>query len=217
MLTARDLVADRVQGLNAGADDYLTKPFAADELLARVKALIRRSYPDLDAVLTAEGLSLNPRTRVVKRGERVVELTRTEFALLGLLMTNAGIVMSRDVLRERLWGYGDSWGRTPWTSTWATCGARPKRQVSRGSSTPCVASDSCCGHREPPAQGGPCRRGGSARDDHRVVRGALLRRSPAPLRPGRRGAEQDPCTSRRVTSSASRTSARVRRAGCPER
>jgi two-component system, OmpR family, response regulator MprA len=110
LLTARDLVADRVQGLNAGADDYLTKPFAVDELLARVRALIRRSYPDHDAVLSVADLSLNPRTRAVRRGSRAIELTRTEFALLEVLMLNAGIVMDREVLRERIWGYNDSWG-----------------------------------------------------------------------------------------------------------
>jgi len=110
LLTARDLVADRVQGLNAGADDYLTKPFAVDELLARVRALIRRSYPDHDAVLSVADLSLNPRTREVRRGSRAIELTRTEFALLEVLMLNAGIVMDREVLRERIWGYNDSWG-----------------------------------------------------------------------------------------------------------
>jgi two-component system, OmpR family, response regulator MprA len=110
LLTARDLVADRVQGLNAGADDYLTKPFAVDELVARVRALIRRSYPNLDAELSVADLSLNPHTRVVQRGGRAIELTRTEFALLEVLMANAGIVMRRDILRERLWGYGDSWG-----------------------------------------------------------------------------------------------------------
>jgi two-component system, OmpR family, response regulator MprA len=110
LLTARDLVADRVQGLNAGADDYLTKPFAVDELLARIRALIRRSYPGHDALLTVADLSLNPRTRLVQRGSRAIELTRTEFALLEMLMLNVGIVMSRDALRERIWGYGDTWG-----------------------------------------------------------------------------------------------------------
>jgi two-component system response regulator MprA len=110
LLTARDLVADRVQGLNAGADDYLTKPFALDELLARVRALIRRSYPGHETVLTVADLSLDPRSREVRRGGRTLELTRTEFALLDLLMTNAGIVLSRDVIRERVWGYSGSLG-----------------------------------------------------------------------------------------------------------
>lgn len=110
LLTVRDLVADRVQGLNAGADDYLTKPFAVDELLARVRALIRRSYPNHDALLSVADLSLNPRTRAVQRGDRAIELTRTEFALLEVLMLNAGIVMGRDVLQERIWGYSDSLG-----------------------------------------------------------------------------------------------------------
>ena len=110
LLTARDLVADRVQGLNAGADDYLTKPFALDELLARVRALIRRSYPEHEAAVAVADLSLDPRSREVRRGERTLELTRTEFALLDLLMTNAGIVLSREVIRERVWGYSDSFG-----------------------------------------------------------------------------------------------------------
>jgi two-component system, OmpR family, response regulator MprA len=110
LLSARDLVADRVQGLNAGADDYLTKPFAVDELLARVRALIRRNHPDNEGLLTVSDLSLNSRTRVVQRGRRTIDLTRTEFALLEVLMINVGIVMTRDVLRARIWGHGDSWG-----------------------------------------------------------------------------------------------------------
>jgi two-component system response regulator MprA len=110
LLTARDLVVDRVQGLNAGADDYLVKPFAVDELLARVRALIRRSYPDHEAILNVGDLSLNVRAREVTRGERAIELTRREFALLEELMLNVGVVLDREALRERVWGYGDSLG-----------------------------------------------------------------------------------------------------------
>jgi two-component system, OmpR family, response regulator MprA len=110
LLTVRDLVSDRVQGLNVGADDYLTKPFALDELLARMRALVRRSYPDRDASLVVEDLSLGRRGRVTRRAGRPLELTRREFALLELLMTNAGVVLSRDLIREHVWGYSDSLG-----------------------------------------------------------------------------------------------------------
>jgi two-component system response regulator MprA len=110
MLTARDAVSDRVVGLEAGADDYLTKPFALEELLARVRALLRRSYPDHDGSLRVGDLELNPRTRQVTRGEHAVELTRTEFALLELLMRNAGTVLTRDAIRERVWGFEDADG-----------------------------------------------------------------------------------------------------------
>jgi two-component system response regulator MprA len=110
MLTARDAVSDRVSGLEAGADDYLTKPFALEELLARVKALLRRSYPEHDGSLRVGDLELNPRIRQVTRGERALELTPTEFALLELLMRNAGAVLTRDVIRERVWGVDDSYG-----------------------------------------------------------------------------------------------------------
>ncbi|HEV8559960.1 MAG TPA: response regulator transcription factor [Actinophytocola sp.] len=110
MLTARDAVADRVVGLDAGADDYLTKPFALEELLARVRALVRRGHPEHEGALRADDLELNPRTRQVRRGERAVELTRTEFALLELLMRNAGVVLTRDVIRERVWGFDDADG-----------------------------------------------------------------------------------------------------------
>ena len=89
MLTARDSVADRVEGLEAGADDYLPKPFALEELLARVRALLRRSgAPDGEAPLTFADLSLDPVTYTVKRGDRVLELTRTEHQLLELLLSN---------------------------------------------------------------------------------------------------------------------------------
>jgi two-component system response regulator MprA len=110
MLTARDAVSDRVAGLDAGADDYLTKPFALEELLARVRALLRRSYPERDGRLRVGDLELDPRTRQVTRGDRAVALTRTEFALLELLMRNAGVVLTRDAIRERVWGFDDSFG-----------------------------------------------------------------------------------------------------------
>lgn len=110
MLTARDAVSDRVIGLDAGADDYLTKPFVLEELLARVRALLRRSSPEHDGSLRVDDLELDPRTRQVTRGERPVGLTRTEFALLELLLRNAGTVLTRDTIRERVWGFDDSYG-----------------------------------------------------------------------------------------------------------
>jgi two-component system response regulator MprA len=108
MLTARDAVSDRIVGLDAGADDYLTKPFVLEELLARIRALLRRSYPEHEGSLHVVDLELNPRTRHVARGDRALELTRTEFALLELLMRNAGTVLTREAIRERVWGFGDA-------------------------------------------------------------------------------------------------------------
>ncbi|TMR17363.1 response regulator transcription factor [Nonomuraea turkmeniaca] len=108
MLTARDTVSDRVLGLDAGADDYLTKPFALEELLARIRALVRRSYPEHEGCLRVDDLELNPRTRQVARGERAMELTRTEFALLELLMRNPGTVLTRESIWERVWGFEDA-------------------------------------------------------------------------------------------------------------
>ena len=106
MLTARHEVSDRVAGLDAGADDYLVKPFALDELLARVRALLRRTEvgPDTEALVIAD-LRLDPAARIATRGGRDLELTKTEFDLLELLLHNAGIVLSRDVIYERIWGY----------------------------------------------------------------------------------------------------------------
>src|SRR5262249_12017569 len=104
MLTARHEVSDRVAGLDAGADDYLVKPFAMSELAARLRALLRRTgVSGSEDVLAFEDLSLDPRTRVVRRGPRLVELTKTEFDLLELLLSNAGIVLSRDTIYERIW------------------------------------------------------------------------------------------------------------------
>ncbi len=106
MLTARHEIGDRVAGLEAGADDYLVKPYASAELTARVKALLRRgSLSGANDDLTYLDLRLDPAARLVWRGDRAVTLTKTEFDLLELLAFNAGIVLSRDVLYERIWGY----------------------------------------------------------------------------------------------------------------
>ena len=106
MLTARDADADIVQGLNLGADDYLTKPFSFDVLLARVRAVARRGPIAQPVWLAAAGLSLNQATREVRRGARAIELTRTEYALLELLMRNAGRVVERDRVIASVWGGG---------------------------------------------------------------------------------------------------------------
>jgi two-component system response regulator MprA len=107
VLTARDEVGDRVAGLDAGADDYLVKPFALDELRARLRALLRRSKPvdEDEGLVVLADLSLDPVGREVRRGGRLLELTRTEFALLELLLRNAGRVLTRDVIMDRVWGY----------------------------------------------------------------------------------------------------------------
>jgi two-component system, OmpR family, response regulator MprA len=106
MLTARHEVTDRVAGLDAGADDYLVKPFALDELLARLRALLRRtSVTGEHDVLRVDDLALDPQRRQAWRGDRELELTKTEFDLLELLLANANIVVTRDTIYERIWGY----------------------------------------------------------------------------------------------------------------
>ncbi|GAB1822518.1 response regulator transcription factor [Herbidospora sp. RD11066] len=107
MLTARDAVGDRVSGLDAGADDYLVKPFELDELLARVRALLRRSTlaaPASDE-LTFEGLRMNPQTREVRRGKRPLDLTRTEFLLLELFLAHPRQVLGREQILSAVWGF----------------------------------------------------------------------------------------------------------------
>jgi two-component system response regulator MprA len=105
VLTARSELEDRVDGLDSGADDYLVKPFERKELLARMRALIRRRPPRGSASLTVGDLRLNPDTREVYRGDREIELTNREFELLEYLMRNERLVVSRERLLEEVWGY----------------------------------------------------------------------------------------------------------------
>jgi two-component system response regulator MprA len=106
MLTARDEVGDRVAGLEAGADDYLPKPFALEELLARLRALLRRSgWMDEREVLRFDDLELDPHSHEVRRGRRLIELTRTEFLLLELFLHHPRQVLTRGQIFDRVWGY----------------------------------------------------------------------------------------------------------------
>jgi two-component system, OmpR family, response regulator MprA len=105
MLTARDEIENRVAGLDAGADDYVPKPFALEELVARIRALLRRTTAGADDVLRFADLELDPGTREVRRNGDSIELTRTEFALLELFMMNPRQVLTRSIIFERVWGY----------------------------------------------------------------------------------------------------------------
>jgi two-component system response regulator MprA len=105
MLTAKDTVPDRVQGLDAGADDYLVKPFAFDELLARMRALLRRAAPAQPEVFRFADLTLDTGTRQAFRGERAIELTAKEYDLLELFLRHPRQVLTREVIFDRVWGY----------------------------------------------------------------------------------------------------------------
>ena len=108
VLTARDAVGDRVEGLDAGADDYLTKPFALEELLARLRALLRRVVPGEDGeqeVLSFADLTMDVASREVRRGDRPIELTRTEFSLLEMFLRRPRRVLERSFILEEVWGY----------------------------------------------------------------------------------------------------------------
>lgn len=105
MLTARTETGDMVEGLDSGADDYLTKPFERAELLARIRSLLRRRPPRGTAMLVVGDLRLSPDSREVKRGDREIELTKREFELLEYLMRNERLVVSRERLLEEVWGY----------------------------------------------------------------------------------------------------------------
>jgi DNA-binding response OmpR family regulator len=107
VLTARDALTDKVAGLDAGADDYLVKPFELDELLARLRALVRRGAGRANATLEVADLRLDPATREVSRGSRAVLLSAREFALLQVLMERPGAILSRAQLEDRLYGWGE--------------------------------------------------------------------------------------------------------------
>jgi two-component system response regulator MprA len=105
MLTAKDTVQDRIQGLDAGADDYMIKPFNLDELLARVRALLRRTQPERIPILKFADLSLDTGSRQASRGERTISLTAKEYELLELFLRHPKQVLTREVIFDRVWGY----------------------------------------------------------------------------------------------------------------
>ena len=105
LLTAKDAVSDRVEGLKTGADDYLIKPFAPEELLARIEALLRRAQPERNEVLRHADVELDTGTRIAHRGAREIHLSTTEYELLALFLHRPRQVLTRDIIMERVWGY----------------------------------------------------------------------------------------------------------------
>ena len=105
ILTARGVVGERVRGLEAGADDYLPKPFAFDELVARIKAVLRRRFPGIEGIIRVGDLEIDTERRQVRRGNRSIDLTAREFDLLKLLAQHAGRPLSREYIVQRVWGY----------------------------------------------------------------------------------------------------------------
>lgn len=150
VLTARDAVDDRVDGLDAGADDYMVKPFALDELLARLRALTRRSRPEPEQNEAPEQLSfadltLDPGTREITRGNRRISLTRTEFALLAVFLQNPEKVLERWWLLHEVWGFDFPTTANSLEVYIGYLRRKTEHDVSRVSSTPFAASGTCCG------------------------------------------------------------------------
>jgi DNA-binding response OmpR family regulator len=153
MLTARDALEDKVAGLRAGADDYLTKPFSFDEFLARIEALLRRSgRPRHELRLQVADLTLDPATRAVARGGRPIELTPKEYALLRCLMENPGVVLSRTQLLNNVWGLTFD----PGTKVVDVYVRYLRRKVDDGEAEPLIHTVRGVGYRlgtSPPAEG----------------------------------------------------------------
>ena len=143
MLTAKDDVADRVTGLDIGADDYITKPFAIEELLARIRAILRRTQEAWDGAskLQVGNLVMDLSAHQVTRDGQTIQLTKREFDLLEYLLRNSGIVLSRDTILAAVWGYDT--GSTPisWMSISGTCAARSMTRSIKSCFIPCVDLD----------------------------------------------------------------------------
>jgi two-component system OmpR family response regulator len=155
ILSARDETSDRVQGLELGADDYLVKPFDFAELLARIRAVLRRRNPDLTRVIQVGNLSIDTATREVRTGDRCVDLSVREYDLLLYLASNAGQVLPRQRILDEVWGTTSSGTRTTSRSTSATCAPSSATPPTNGFRR-CAASATACAN---PWMGATPRRG----------------------------------------------------------